>query len=127
MTRDFLAGGFRLPLVVGCLLLAVGTQAWAQLPNPVLNTVYPPGGQAGTSVTVVLGGTGLDGLWDVHTTIPKLTIKKIDANRVSLGIPTDTPAGIYDPRAVGVHGMSSPRAFVVSNRAETLEGDYVLA
>ena len=121
MTRDIIGGGFRLPLVVGCLLLAVDTQARAQLPNPVLNTVYPPGGQAGTSVTVVLVGTGLDGLRDVHTTIPKLTVKKIDANRFSLGIPAGTPEGVYDLRAVGVHGMSSPRAFVVGNRAEALE------
>jgi hypothetical protein len=31
-----------------------------------------------------------------------------------------TPAGVYDLRAVGTHGMSSPRAFVVGNRAETV-------
>src|SRR5262245_35198711 len=98
MTRDFLARGFRLSLVVGCLLLAVNTQARAPVPIPVLDTVYPPGGQAGQSVTVVLGGTGLDGLRDVHTTIPKLTVKKLDANRFSLAIPADTPVGVYDLR-----------------------------
>jgi hypothetical protein len=101
----------------------VGPQARAQLPNPVLNTVYPAGGRAGSSVTVVLDGTGLDALRDVRTTVPKLTAKKLDANRFRLDIPAGTPPGVYDLRAVGAHGMSSPRAFVVGNRAEALEAE----
>jgi hypothetical protein len=105
------------------LLLAAGTHARAQVPNPVLNTVYPAGGRAGTSVTVVMDGAGLNELRGVHTTVPKLTAKRLDANRFHLDIPAGTPAGVYDLRAVGAHGMSSPRAFVVGNRAEALEAE----
>lgn len=123
MTRDPVRGGLRLRFVMGWLLLSGGTQAPAQVPNPVLNTVYPAGGRAGTTVTVVLDGTGLDGLRDVRTTIPRLTATKIDANRFRLEIPAGTPAGTYDLRAVGAHGMSSPRAFVVGDRAEALEAE----
>lgn len=121
MTRALGCGGLRLLLAVSCLLPAEVTRA--QSPNPVLNAVYPPGGQGGTSVTATLEGTGLDGLRDVHTTIPRLTAKKLDANRFRLDIPAGTPAGVYDLRAVGAHGMSSPRTFVVGNRAEALEAE----
>ncbi|MSQ97602.1 MAG: hypothetical protein EXR98_24045 [Gemmataceae bacterium] len=91
------------------------------MPNPVLHTVFPAGGQAGTSVIVAVDGTGLDGLRDIRSTIPRLTVKKIDAKRFSLDIPAGTPTGVYDLRAVGLHGMSSPRAFFVGNHAETAE------
>ncbi len=123
MTRVLIPAGFRSPLAVGCLLLSVGTQALAQSPNPVLNTVHPSGGQAGTSATVVLEGTGLDGLRDVHATVPQLTAKKLVGHQFQLDIPAGTPPGVYDLRAVGTHGMSSPRAFVVGNRAEVLEAE----
>lgn len=115
--------GLRLFSAATCLLLLLGAHAWAQVPNPLLNTVYPPGGQAGTSVIVTLDGAHLDGLRDVHAAVPQLTAKKLDANRFRLDIPAAMPAGVYDLRAVGVHGMSSPRAFVVGNRAETLEAE----
>src|SRR5436190_5616715 len=101
MTRALTSGGFRLSLAMGCLLLLANTQARAQSPNPVLNTVYPSGGQAGTSVIVALEGSSLDGLRNVHTTIPRLTAKKLDANRFQLDIPAGTPPGVYDLRAVG--------------------------
>src|SRR5262245_13220142 len=110
MTRDFMSGAWSLHLAVGCLLLSLVAQSRAQAPKPVLDTVYPSGGQAGTSVTVALGGTALDGLRDVHTTVPKLTARKLDANRFRFDIPSGTPPGVYDIRAVGTHGMSSPRA-----------------
>lgn len=107
-------------IVVGLSLWPV-PRAWAELPNPVLQTVFPAGGQAGTSVTVAVAGAALDGLRDVRTTIPGVTVKKVDANRFTLTIPAGTPPGVYDLRTVGLHGMSSPRAFFVSNRTENLE------
>jgi hypothetical protein len=99
----------------------LGAPALAQAPNPVLRTVFPSGGRAGTSVIVSVDGTALDGLRDIHATIPQFTAKQIDANRFRLDIPAGVPTGVYDLRAVGLHGMSSPRAFFVSNRAEMLE------
>jgi hypothetical protein len=121
MTRVFTGCGLRSPLVVCFLLVWVNMPARAQLPNPVLHTVFPAGGHAGTTVIVAIDGTSLDGLRDIRSTIPHLIAKKIDANRFRLDIPAGTPAGIYDLRAVGLHGMSSPRAFFVGNRAETSE------
>ncbi len=121
MTRVLTGAGLRLPLAVCFLLIWVNTPARAQLPSPVLNTVFPAGGQAGTSLIVAVDGTGLDGLRDIRSTIPQLTAKKIDTNRFRLDIPAGTPAGVYDLRAVGLYGMSSPRAFFVGNRTEASE------
>ncbi|MBI1914797.1 MAG: PPC domain-containing protein [Planctomycetes bacterium] len=121
MTRVFTRVGLRLPIAVCFLPLWGAAQARAEFPSPVLHTVFPAGGQAGTSVTVAVDGTGLDGLRDLHSTVPRLTAKKTGTNRFSLTIPAGAPAGVYDLRAVGLYGMSSPRAFVVGNRAETLE------
>ncbi|MSQ97366.1 MAG: hypothetical protein EXR98_22825 [Gemmataceae bacterium] len=121
MIRVFTNVGLRLRLTACFLLVWMNAPARAQLPNPVLHTVLPAGGQAGTSLIVAVDGTGLDGLRDIRSIIPRLTVKKIDAKRFSLDIPAGTPTGVYDLRAVGLHGMSSPRAFFVGNRAETAE------
>jgi hypothetical protein len=121
MTRVFTDSGLRFPLAVCFLPLWLGAHAQAELPSPVLHTVFPAGGQAGTSVTVAVDGTGLDGLLDIRSTVPRLTAKKTGTNSFSLTIPTGAPPGVYDLRAVGLYGMSSPRSFVVGNRVETLE------
>jgi hypothetical protein len=113
--------GLHLRVALCLLPLLAAGRARAELPSPFLHTVFPAGGQAGASVTVELAGTALDGLRDVHSTVPGLTARKLDANRFQLTIPAGAPAGTYDLRAVGAHGMSSPRAFVVGNRAERLE------
>ncbi|MBM4072219.1 MAG: hypothetical protein FJ271_25325 [Planctomycetes bacterium] len=104
-------------------LIALGTDAnaRAELPCPVLHSIFPSGGQAGTSVDVAMTGIDLEGLQDIRSTVPGLTAKKTAANRFTLTIPKDTPPGVYDLSAVGLHGISSPRAFFVSNRAEQLE------
>jgi len=121
MIRDFTSVGSRVLLAVCCGCLGADARVYGQSPNPVLNSVFPAGGQAGTSVIVALEGTSLEGMRDIHSTVPRLTAKKLDANRLQLDIPAGTPSGIYDLRAVGLHGVSSPRAFFVSNRTETLE------
>lgn len=114
----------RICVVVAAGFLAVmGTAARAELPNPVLNTIFPAGGQAGTLVTVAVEGSALDGLRDLHTTIPGASVKKVEGSRYLLTIPPATAPGSYDVRAVGTYGMSSPRTFVVSNRAEQNEAE----
>lgn len=119
MIRIFTRFGLRLAVLVGVCL---ATTATAELPTPVLQSVFPAGGQAGTSVTVTVTGSALDGLRDFRTTVPGLTVKKaMEANRFTLTIPAGTPAGIYDLRTVGLHGVSSPRAFFVSSRTEHIE------
>jgi hypothetical protein len=72
-------------------------------------------------VTVTVNGTSLDGLRDIRSTVPRMTAKQTGTKRFTLTIPASALPGVYDLRAVGLYGMSSPRAFVVSNRVECLE------
>lgn len=123
MTRMFSGINLRLAVCACLFLIGLTLETRAELPNPVLHTVFPAGGQAGTSVDVTVGGSTLDGLSALHSTVPGLAARKVDANRFTLSIPAATVPGVYELRAVGQHGMSSPRAFFVSNRVERLEAE----
>jgi len=109
-------------------LQAVVVLAWAAFPasgaeNPVLSSVFPPGGQAGTTVEVTIAGTALDDVSSLYCSCSGITCVKVEgqANVFALAIPEDTPLGQYDVYALTRHGVSSPRVFVIGNRAETLE------
>ncbi len=93
----------------------------AELPNPVLNVVFPAGVRAGDPVTVTLEGAALDGLRGVYSTAPGLTAEKLAGNQLRVSVGADTPPGIYDLRGVTDHGLSSPRAFVVGRQVELTE------
>ncbi len=121
MTSVFSGVSLRLLFALCFVVSCTGATARAELPSPALHSVFPLGGQAGTSVTVTVAGIALDGLRDVRSTIPNLIARKTGANQFVLTIPADTPPGIYDLRVVGQYGMSSPRAFFVSNRTEQVE------
>jgi hypothetical protein len=100
----------------------------AELPNPVLNVVYPASVQAGGSTVVALEGTSLEELTELRSTAPGFTAEKLvdpkkPGARFTVSVPAWTPPGTYDIRTVGRHGVSSPRAFVVSRLAEQLEGE----
>jgi hypothetical protein len=121
MIRLLRPSGLGLPLIACSLSLWAAAAARAEVPAPVLHTVFPAGGRAGTSVTVAVDGGALDGLRDVRSTVPGLTARKGDASHFTLDIPAQTPPGVYDLRVVGIHGVSSPRAFFVGDLAECLE------
>jgi len=113
---------------IALLALASAQSARAELPNLVLNVVFPPGVQAGGSTVVTLEGTALEELTELRSTAPGFTAEKLvdpkkPGTRFTVSVPATTPPGIYDLRTVGRHGVSSPRAFVVSRLAEQLEGE----
>src|SRR5262245_6848389 len=88
------------------ILLASLSAARSELPSPVLNTVFPAGGRAGTSVQVTVEGTALDGLTALRLVDPRIACKKGDGNQFTLTLPPDVPPGVYDIRTVGTHGLS---------------------
>ena len=111
-----------------CLATAIGGLSNSMLsigrgesPTAVLNVVFPAGGQAGTSVEVLLEGSGLNGVDGIRFSDPAIVSRKGEANRLTITLPPGTPPGTYDLRATGTLGLSSPRAFVVGNRAERVE------
>ncbi|MDA1166119.1 MAG: pre-peptidase C-terminal domain-containing protein, partial [Planctomycetota bacterium] len=92
-------------------------------PSPVLNTVFPAGGQAGTTVEVTIAGSSLVEVSTLHCSQRAVTCEKVDgkASTFALTIPGDTPVGQYDLYAMTKNGVSSPRVFVVGNRQEIPE------
>src|SRR5262249_50524137 len=105
----------------GLLLFALTPAARAELPSPVLNTIFPAGGRAGTSGSVTVDGSGLGGVTGPHLAGRPIPCKKGEGQQITLVIPSDLTLGLYDVRAVGRYGLSGPRAFFIGNRDEQIE------
>ncbi len=108
-----------LSVAVGLVLLA-GSTTFGQAP-PVLNTVFPAGGQVGQSVEVTVSGGNLTGLRTLHCNVPGIRCERLEPSRFRLTIPPNTSPGQCDLWAVGDNGVSAPRTFAIGNRAEKLE------
>jgi hypothetical protein len=111
-------------LALAVALVSIG-QALAQLPTAQLTSVFPAGGQQGTSVELTIAGGDLDDcsrLLFSHSGIaakPKMVgVTAIEpehaaANQFVVNIAGDVPPAVYEVRAVGRFGVSNPRSFVV--------------
>ena len=146
----------RRPFIAGLLSLLLAAFAVAQppqnvLPHPRLNTVFPMGAKAGTSVEVTVNGFDLDdptGLLFSHPGFtaelvlppepkpdPKADPKKdppkppakpkvpATTHKFKVTVPADAPLGNHDVRLVSKLGVSNPRAFVVGDKPEVNETD----
>lgn len=100
--------------------------ALAQLPNPLLDGVFPPGGQAGSTVEVTLSGSDLDesnrlefshpGIQADPAMIPADEIwpePRQNGLKFQVRIGKGVPEGLYEVRAQGRFGISSSRLFHV--------------
>jgi hypothetical protein len=112
-------------LVAICLAPA----AFADLPAISLNTLFPPGARAGTTVEVTVAGGDLDDLTDLRFSHPGIFARPAaDASgkplpqRFLVAVGPGVPPGVYDARVVGRFGISLPRAFAVGELAEVVEG-----
>jgi len=103
---------------------------WAQLPQARLNTIYPLGGQRGTTVDLSLGGgVDLDEASQLYFSHPGITaVQKTAgqppqpvAGQFVVTIAADVPVGVYDVRVRSMYGLSNPRSFVVGALKETTE------
>jgi hypothetical protein len=98
-----------------------GRSAIADGPPPRLIVVDPPGGRLGASVDVLVSGSGLEGLTALYCDEPRIKATKRGETEFTIAIPADVPPGLYDLRALGASGLSSPRSFFVSPRATLRE------
>lgn len=107
---------------VGLLVvLSMSTAARGELPNPVLNTVFPLGGRLGSTFELTISGSALEGCRALRCSCSEIRFEQLDKDRFQVSIPAETPPGLYDLRAVCDAGLSSPRPFFVGNRNEQLE------
>ena len=107
------------------LLAAIDTSA-QQLPRARITSIFPAGGQQGTSVDVTIAGGDLDGAKQLFFSHKGITAaqKKDDkgnvvANQYTLAIAKNVPVGIYDVQVGGGQfGISNVRAFAVGDLPE---------
>ena len=118
------------PFQLGCTFLSIlgillvhSSLVFGQLPNPVLNTVFPPGGQVGKTVEVTVAGSQLTGLTTLHFNHSEISCEPIakTKNQFRVTISEKVSPGLYEIRAVCQNGLSSPRTFFVGNRTDLLE------
>ncbi|MCY2967645.1 MAG: PPC domain-containing protein, partial [Planctomycetota bacterium] len=98
-----------------------GRLAHAEPAPAVLNSVFPAGGQRGTSVEVAVEGAGIEGADRLLCGEPRIVAKRLAPGRFQITIPESVRTGSYDVRAVGAFGISSPRTFVVGRLREQAE------
>src|SRR5205823_270546 len=96
-----------------------------ELPLARLASIFPAGGQAGSTVEVLVTGQDLDDLNRLHfahaglTARPKLSAAGVaETGRFVVTIDPAVPPGLYDVRAIGRFGISNPRTFLVSATPE---------
>jgi hypothetical protein len=116
----------RLPVFLGLFCtLGAGLDciplAAAEPAAPVLTTIFPAGGRAGTKVEVVLEGSGLEAADALWSSLPGLQARRVAAGRFEVTLPDDALPGSYDLRAVGPAGITNPRAWIVARQPESLE------
>jgi hypothetical protein len=96
--------------------------AFAELAAARLSSIFPPGGQAGSTFNVVFGGKDLEGASAVHFSRPGISAKLVSASafeaRFDLTIAAEVPSGPCDARVVGGHGISNVRAMWVGAERE---------
>jgi hypothetical protein len=124
--------GLRLGCVAAAWLAMSASTAWAQLPQARLYSIFPCGGQAGTTFDLEL--TRSDDLDEADrlifnhpgvTAVPKTRDvggrKESVANAFSVTIAPNVPSGVYELYAGGLFGLSNPRTFVVGSQPEIRE------
>ena len=135
-------------LVAGAAAL-YAQQPSAPMPAPRINTVFPMGGQLGTTVEVTVSGSDLDEPTGLVFTAPEIKGElivppepvadpkakdkpapkpkrgggPISSAKFKVTIPASVRPATYDCRLVNKSGISNPRAFVVGEKPEVNESD----
>ena len=122
-THSPLLKGFTL---LALLLWALPDAAAQQLPRARLTSVFPAGGQQGTTLDVTVAGGDLDGANALSFSHPGITAKpkpdgdgKPVANQYTVTIGKDVPVGFHDVRTSGgKYGVTNVRSFAVGDLTE---------
>ena len=114
------------------LLSTTSGHLFAQKPVPVLESIFPAGGQAGQSVNVTISGEELEGAtglvfsteeygFTIDTeALPSITSPE-NPNQFRVSIPENAKTGRYGVHVRCARGLSSPRGFVVGTKPEVIE------
>ena len=114
------SSGRLLVSIVAALLMSVPASAQVA---PTLNTVFPCGGQLGTTFEVSVTGTQLESADKLHSNIPGFESELLAPHEFRLTVPSTTLPGTYDLWAVGENGLSNPRTFLIGRHPELIEAE----
>ena len=114
------------------LLSATSGHLCAQKPVPVLESIFPAGGQAGQSIDVTISGEELEGAsglvfstenygFTIDTEPLPSTTSPENPNQFRVTIPEKAKAGRYGVHVRCARGLSSPRGFIVGTSPEVIE------
>jgi hypothetical protein len=121
------------PIISAILLLFIPSGGLlAQKAVPVLESIFPAGGQAGQSIDVTISGEELEGAtglvfateehgFTIETEALPSAISPENPNRFRIKIPASAKAGRYGVHVRCAQGLSSPRGFVVGTKPEVIE------
>jgi hypothetical protein len=106
-----------------------GSLASAQLPVARLLTIFPPGGQIGTTFEVSVAGADLDELAELRFSDTNISAKpKVspdsglnEPNKFIVTIASNALPGLAEVRAIGRFGISNPRALAIGQFPEAGE------
>lgn len=114
--------------------VCIAPAAQAQLPQPKLDWIFPPGGQRGNKVEVAVGGADLDEGREIIFSHPGIVGRQRRlaadefyadgrpiANAFTVEIAANVPPGLYDAQVAGRHGVSTTRIFQVSGVEEVVD------
>ncbi len=101
------------PLIHTALFLFANTLLAADLPLTKLDSLSPPAFIPGNEIEVELSGTDLDGVESLWFSDPGITAKWLREKRFSIAVAPSVAEGVYDARAVGLHGASNPKGILV--------------
>ena len=114
------------------LLSTTSGHLFAQKPVPVLESIFPAGGQVGQTVDVTISGEELEGAtglvfsteeygFTIDTeALPSITSPE-NPNQFRVSIPENAKTGRYGVHVRCARGLSSPRGFVVGTKPEVIE------
>lgn len=107
---------------VTVVLLATADPHWASAAGPEVSSLFPAGGQRGTTVEVFAGGKFPN--WPAQAWVdrPGLTISPAsDKGKLSVAIAPDAAPGLYWIRLHDAEGAAPPQPFVVGTLPEFVE------
>src|SRR5688572_1301697 len=99
-------------------MLALAVLGRAELPLARLNSIFPMGGQRGTTVELTIEGSDLDDVSRIHFSGGGISSERKSSEVFSITIASNVPPGLYEARAAGRFGVSNPRFFTVSDHTE---------
>ena len=101
-------------IVVLCVVL-VPAVAFADLPSPRLDRLFPLGAAAGSVVEVEVAGADLDEPKALLFDHVGITAEVLKDRKFKVTVAANVPEGTFDARVVGKYGVSNPRLFIVSH------------